>query len=108
MPSDFGDVLPNATPSSAMDKWMLRLDSAGQKGPEITLEGFLIVVEGCFTAERSGSGKLQVDQNTDCTWLLSFYTYPTNCLALYLLSSMAFTATVCQVYVSGSVGTEVQ
>jgi hypothetical protein len=40
------------------------------------------------------------------TWLLSFYTYPANCLALYLLSSMAFTATVCQVYVSGSVGTE--
>ena len=26
------------------------------------------------------------------TWLLSFYTYPANCLALYLLSSMAFTA----------------
>jgi hypothetical protein len=37
-------------------------------------------------------------------WLLSFYTYPANCLALYLLSSMAFTATVCQVYVSGSGG----
>ena len=42
------------------------------------------------------------------TWLLPFYTYPANCLALYLLSSMAFTATVCQVYVSESVGTEVQ
>jgi len=39
-------------------------------------------------------------------WLLSFYTYPANCLALYLLSSMAFTATVCQVCVSGSVRTE--
>jgi hypothetical protein len=37
-----------------MDKWMLRLDSAGQKGPEIILEGILIVVEGCFTAERKG------------------------------------------------------
>ena len=55
-PSDFGDVLVNlATTSRAMDKWMLRLDSAGQKGPEITLEGILIVVEGCFTAERNGS-----------------------------------------------------
>src|ERR1700685_4578348 len=40
-------------------------------------------------------------------WLLSFYRYPANCLALYLLSSMAITATICQVYVSGSVGTEV-
>jgi hypothetical protein len=58
--SDFGDVLANlATTNKAMDKWRLRLDSAGQKGPEITLEGILIVVEGCFTAERtqrSGSG----------------------------------------------------
>jgi hypothetical protein len=54
LPSDFGDVLANlATTSGAMDKWMLRLDSAGQKGPEITLKGFLIVVEGCFTAERT-------------------------------------------------------
>src|SRR5271170_5379671 len=44
-----------------------------------------------------------------CEWLLPFYTYPAaNCLALYLLSSMVFTTTVCQVYVSGSVGTEVQ
>jgi len=43
--SDFGDVLANlATTNKAMDKWRLRLDSAGQK------------VEGCFTAERSGSG----------------------------------------------------
>jgi hypothetical protein len=57
LPSDFGDVLANlATTSRAMDKWRLRLDSAGQKGPEITLEGILIVVEGCFTAERSGAG----------------------------------------------------
>ena len=38
-----------------MDKWMLRLDSTGQKGPEIPLEGVLIVVEGCFTAEINGS-----------------------------------------------------
>jgi hypothetical protein len=54
--SDFGDVLSNlATTSGAMDKWMLRLDSAGQKGQEIILEGILIVVEGCFTAERNGS-----------------------------------------------------
>jgi hypothetical protein len=55
--SDFGDVLANlATTNKAIDKWRLRLDSAGQKGPEITLEGILMVVEGCFTAERSGSG----------------------------------------------------
>jgi hypothetical protein len=40
------------------------------------------------------------------TWLLPFHTYPANCLVSYLLSSMAFTATVCQVDVSGSVGTE--
>jgi hypothetical protein len=33
--------------------------------------------------------------------------YPANCLVFYLLSSMVFPATVCQVYVSGSVGTEV-
>ena len=57
MPSDFGDVRANlATTSRATNKWMLRLDSAGQKGPEITLEGLLIVVEGSFTAERNGSG----------------------------------------------------
>jgi len=44
---------------------------------------------------------------TQCPWLLSFYTYPANCLVSYLLSSMVFTGTVCQVYMSGSVGTEV-
>jgi hypothetical protein len=45
--SDFGHVLATfAITSRAMGKWMLRLDSAGQKGPEITLEGILIVVEG--------------------------------------------------------------
>jgi hypothetical protein len=38
-----------------MGKWILRLDSAGQKGPEITLKGILIVVEGCFTAEISAT-----------------------------------------------------
>jgi hypothetical protein len=32
---------------------MLRLDSGGQKGPEITLEGILILLEACFTAERT-------------------------------------------------------
>ena len=54
--SDFGDVLANlATTSRAMDKWMLQLDSAAQKGPEISLEGILIVVEGCVTAEVNGS-----------------------------------------------------
>jgi hypothetical protein len=56
LPSDFGDVLANlATTSRAMDQIMLQLDSAGQKGPEITFEGILILVEGRFTAERSGS-----------------------------------------------------
>jgi hypothetical protein len=84
-----------------MGKWMLRLDLAGQKGPEITLEGILIVVEGLFTAD---SDRAQWPKHT---WLPPSCTYPANCLALYLLSSMAFTATVCQVYVSGSVGTEV-
>jgi hypothetical protein len=44
---------PLATTSRAMGKWMSRLDSAGQKGPEITLEGILIVVEGWFTADIS-------------------------------------------------------
>jgi hypothetical protein len=64
LPSDFGDVLANlATTSRAMDKWMLRLDSAGQKGPEIILEGILIVVEGCFTAERKGF-PIGLGQNT--------------------------------------------
>ena len=64
LPSDFGDVLANlATTNRVMDKWMLWLDSAGQKGPEITLEGILIVVEGCLTAERSGSGSW-LDQHT--------------------------------------------
>jgi hypothetical protein len=38
-----------ATTSRALSKWMLRLDSPGQKGPEITLEAILIVVEGWFT-----------------------------------------------------------
>jgi hypothetical protein len=39
------DVLASlATTSRAMDKWMLQLDSTGQKGPETTLEGVLIVL----------------------------------------------------------------
>jgi len=47
--SDFGDALGNlVTTSRAMNKWMLQLDSTGQKGPEITLEGVLIVVESGF------------------------------------------------------------
>jgi hypothetical protein len=66
LPSDFGHVLATlATTSRAMGKWMLRLDSAGQKGPEIPLEGILIVVEGWFTAERNGS-PIGLDQNTLC------------------------------------------
>jgi len=82
------------------------LDLAGQKGPEITLEGVLIVVKACFTAEGNGSGSAGLTKRR-CTWLLSFYTCPANCLLFYSLSSMMFTAAVCQVYVSGSVGTEV-
>jgi len=49
-----------------MDKWMLRLDSADQKGPEIPLEGVLIVVEGWFTAERSGSGLTKHSVHGSC------------------------------------------
>jgi hypothetical protein len=56
-------------------------------------------------AERTYGSPIGLDQKH--TWLLPFYTYPANCLVFYLLSSMVFTATVCQVYVSGSVGTEV-
>jgi len=46
----FGDVLATlryycTTTSRVMDKLMLPLDSAGQKGSEITLKGVLIVVE---------------------------------------------------------------
>jgi hypothetical protein len=64
LPSDFWDVLATlATTSKAMGKWMLRLDSEGQKSPEITLEGILIVVEGWFTAKRNGS-PIGLGQNT--------------------------------------------
>src|SRR5271154_3798559 len=97
LPSDFGDVLASlATTSRTTDKWMLRLDSAGQKGPEITLEGILIVVEGCFTAERTcGSDGPSGLTKTHChQWLLSFYTYPANCPGKYL-SSFVFTARIC-------------
>jgi hypothetical protein len=53
LPSDFGDVLANlATTSRAMDKWMSRLNSAGQKGGKRALEGALIAVESCFTTGR--------------------------------------------------------
>ena len=66
LPSDFGDVLATlATTSTAMGKWMLPLDSPGQKSPEITLEGILIVVEGWFMAERNGS-PTGLDQNALC------------------------------------------
>src|SRR5271170_8445815 len=56
-------------------------------------------------SERTCGSESGLTKTHRYQWLLSFYTYPTNCLALYLLSSMAFTATVCQVYVSGSMGT---
>jgi hypothetical protein len=39
--SDFWDVLASlATTGRALGKWILRLDSAGQKGAEIPLEEF--------------------------------------------------------------------
>ena len=64
---------------------------------------------GMFDGREKWVGQLaSMTPKAHChQWLLSFYPYPANCLALYLLSSMVFTATVCQVYVSGSVGTEV-
>jgi hypothetical protein len=79
---------------------MLRLDSTGQKGPEIPLEGVLIVVEGCFTAEINGS-----DLTKTHTTLAPAFLH----ISCKLLSSslVVFTATVCLVYGSGSVGTEV-
>ena len=43
--SDFGYVLAIlATTSRAMDKWILQLDLAGQKGPYSTLESLLVVI----------------------------------------------------------------
>jgi len=43
--SDFEDVLAIlATTSRAMDKWILQLDLAGQKGPYSTSESILVVV----------------------------------------------------------------
>jgi hypothetical protein len=54
LPSDFGDVLANfATTSRFMDKWMSRLDSAGQKDPEITLKGVLILVGSWYTTGKN-------------------------------------------------------
>ena len=41
-----------------MHKWMLPLDSTGQKGPEIPLEEVLNIVEGCFTTARNGTGAM--------------------------------------------------
>src|SRR5271154_4330262 len=52
-PSEIGDFLASlATTSRAMDKWMLQLDSACQKGPETTLERVLIVVKSCRMTDR--------------------------------------------------------
>jgi len=65
--SDFGDVLANlATTSRGMDKWILQLDSGGQKGQEISLKGVLIVVQRCFTTDIAPK---PLDKNTpllDC------------------------------------------
>jgi hypothetical protein len=48
-----GDVLASlATTNRAMDKWMLRLNSAGRKGPELTLKEVLIVVESWYTTGK--------------------------------------------------------
>jgi hypothetical protein len=60
----------NSTTKGAMVKWRQRLDSAGQKGPEIAMEGVLILLEGNFTAERNGSG-LTKSQPVQCDSCLS-------------------------------------
>jgi hypothetical protein len=66
LPSDFGDVLANLTTTSrAMDKWMLRLDSAGQKDPEITLKGVLIVVESWYTTGKNRLAFLRTPMITE-------------------------------------------
>src|SRR5271170_1224416 len=55
-PSDFGDVLACiSTTTAAVDKWMSQVDSAGQKGPEITLKRNLMLVRGCFMEGVCGS-----------------------------------------------------
>jgi hypothetical protein len=60
LPSHFGDVLANLTTTSrAMDKWMLRLDLAGQKDPEINLKQVLIVVESWYTTGKNRSAFLR-------------------------------------------------
>ena len=46
----------NSTTKGAMVKWRPRLDSAGQEGPEITLEGVLIVVKGGFYGGEKWTG----------------------------------------------------
>jgi hypothetical protein len=47
----------NSTTKRAITKWRPWLDLARQTGPETTLKAILIVVEGCFTAEKTcGSG----------------------------------------------------
>ena len=87
LPSDFGDVLATlATTSRAMGKWMLWLDSAGQKGPEIILEDILIVVKGCFTVERTCGSRfnfpaynLSLMKPTVLTWVSDSYSSPYFC-----------------------------
>jgi hypothetical protein len=66
LPSDYGDVLANLTTTSrAMDKWMLRLDLAGQKDPEITLKGVLIVVESRYMTGKDRLAFLRTPLSTD-------------------------------------------
>jgi len=51
--SDFGDILTTtATTNGSMDKWMSELDSADQKGPEITLKGILTIVKAALRREN--------------------------------------------------------
>jgi len=58
----------NSTAKGVIVTWRPWLDLAGQKSPEISLEGVLILVKGGFMAERNGSGLTK----SQCLWLLPF------------------------------------
>jgi hypothetical protein len=76
LPSEIGDVLAGlATTSRAMDKWMLQLDSAGQKGPETALEGVLIVVRSCCTTDRKMCTISPLHIPIPCSLLGTIYTF---------------------------------
>src|SRR5271170_1696483 len=75
-PSEIADVLASlATPSRAMDKWMLQLDSACQKGPETTLEEVLIVVKSCCTTDWKICNISPCHIPKPCSLLGTIYTF---------------------------------